>query len=236
MTRGQIVHEVLHVVFDLPPQELAQNVQQRLLLEVQNLLVQKWMERKPEFQKLQVPPEEEMELFKESLLMLHEWAKGFAKNLTDMAAQSSLEQAWQQLKPLERETWYRSDGYKVRGIIDCIEHRDGVIRVMDYKTSKRFELDEHMVQLAIYSLLYADRHGKPPDQVGIYFLKGPEVAVLPVDQELLELARKEIRAIHENTISRMMRDYPKQRGWWCKWKGGKCDFYDVCKPDDPNAL
>jgi len=101
---------------------------------------------------------------------------------------------------------------------------------MDYKTSKRANLNEHILQLAIYSLLYYEKHGYMPEQVGVYFLKGKVEKTIDVDEELLEKARTEIKYIHEVTETEDINHYPKIITPLCKWSTGQCEHYDICRP------
>ena len=68
-----------------------------------------------------------------------------------------------------------------------------------------------------------------PKQVGIYFLKGRE-SLMDVDNELLEMAKREIAHVHSKTQTEDINHYPKQTGPLCKWSTGQCEHYDVCRP------
>ena len=100
---------------------------------------------------------------------------------------------------------------------------------MDYKTSSRFNMNEHLLQLGIYGLLYFEKHGVLPKKVGIYFLKEKE-KLKEVDEELLEMAKKEIAETAKKVKSKDIKDYPKKVSGLCKWSTGQCEFYDICKP------
>ena len=126
---------------------------------------------------------------------------------------------------------YVSEKYHVKGIIDAIENVDGNIRLMDYKTSRSQNLNDHLLQLGIYSLLYHDKHGKIPKHVGVYFLKGEE-QFIEVDEALMDMAKKEIENIHASTQERDISHYPKKTSGLCKWRTGQCAFFDICKPFD----
>ena len=121
----------------------------------------------------------------------------------------------------------------VQGFIDAIHHQEDGVHIIDYKTNSSFDLkDENKLQLAIYSLLYLETHGKLPSKVGIFFLRH-KLKLMAVDEQLLELAKKEIMLIHAHTSATEKReDYPKTVNNLCKWSTGQCDFYKTCKPHE----
>jgi CRISPR/Cas system-associated exonuclease Cas4 (RecB family) len=82
---------------------------------------------------------------------------------------------------------------------------------------------EYKLQLAIYALLYEEKHGKKPDIVGVDFLRHKSHH-LKVDQELVDFAKLECRFIQEQTISEDIEDYSKKKGFLCNY----CDFYEHC--------
>ena len=45
---------------------------------------------------------------------------------------------------------------------------------------------------------------------------------------LIEFAKKEVELLHQNTQSTEKEDYPKNITSLCRWRTGKCDFYDRC--------
>jgi len=83
------------------------------------------------------------------------------------------------------------------------------------------------LQLAIYSLLYHEKHDKMPHKAGIFFLKDT-IKHVDVNEDLLKLAKFEIEQIHASTETDQISDYPKKESGLCKWHSGQCDFYDVC--------
>ena len=84
--------------------------------------------------------------------------------------------------------------------------------------------DAIKLQLAIYSLLYFEKHGKMPTKAGIFFLRH-KLKLVPVDEELLELAKREIELVHAHTSkTEKKEDYHKTINPLCKWNGSKCDF------------
>ena len=103
---------------------------------------------------------------------------------------------------------------------------------MDYKTSKKSEISEaYRLQLAIYALLYEEKHGHRPAKVGIYFLNESE-KLLDVNEELLRLAKMEIDMIHAATEPDHLEAYPMKISRLCNYGSGKCDFYEKCFSSD----
>jgi len=224
--RGNVAHEVLEHFFDVDDNFLeSSDVEQQLKLRTQNLLVEKWQEYQPEFAILNLSKDQVFLYFDETMMMLINWVENFIKKAR--ALNQDFKTSFKKLTPL-REQEFISLNHYVKGFIDAIEEIEGEIRVMDYKTSSSFDVSEHKLQLAIYSLLYQEKHNRMPDKAGVYYLKGGEVFI-DVDEKLLEMAKKEIELIHQNTTSDKMDDYPKHITHLCKWSTGQCDFYDVCK-------
>jgi hypothetical protein len=78
--------------------------------------------------------------------------------------------------------------------------------------------------------MYNEKHGRFPDEVGIYFLKHNEVTI-PVDQELIDFAKLEVQFVREQTQESDLIYYPKKESPLCKYSTGQCDFYDKCFPE-----
>ncbi|MEK6900703.1 MAG: PD-(D/E)XK nuclease family protein, partial [Nanoarchaeota archaeon] len=172
--------------------------------------------------------------FEETMLMLINWTNQFLEKLemTMLEKKISLQEAFQYLTPI-REMQYHSDNYSVRGFIDAIQHLEDEVHIIDYKTNSSLEVkDSIRLQLAIYCLLYFEKHGKMPSKVGIFFLRH-KLKLISVDEDLLRMARKEIELIHAHTSrTEKKEDYPTTIGHLCKWNSGQCDFYETCKPHD----
>jgi CRISPR/Cas system-associated exonuclease Cas4 (RecB family) len=159
--------------------------------------------------------------------MINNFHQTFCVQLKKYAEKEGFHKAFQHLAP-ETEKHYSSKDHGVRGFIDAIHKIEDEIILMDYKTSKKPEISEgYKLQLAIYALLYEEKHGVLPDKVGINFLKFNE-QTLAVDMDLVNFAKKEVAFIHENTQSTEMVDYPKTITPLCKWRTGQCDFYNTC--------
>lgn len=225
--RGNIAHSVLEHFFDIDNTMITMDdYGPHLKLIMQKLLLKEWQEYKEELDKVKLTQDQQIKYFEETLLMLFNWLELFCKKLEQK--EGTFQERFKQLTP-QREIMYVSEKHHVRGIIDAIENDGETVRLMDYKTSSSQEIDEHLLQLGIYSLLYYDKHGVMPKQVGIYFLKGKE-SLMEVDEELIEMARKEIQHVHDNTQSREIHSYEKKPSPLCKWSTGQCAFFDICKP------
>src|SRR3990167_9279298 len=115
LVRGHVVHEVLENFFHLDTSDLSRaNYEMALKKRIQDLLLKHWQEEK-DFSKLDLTKEKLMFYFDESMLML----------LTPTTEQQ-----------------YVSEEHKVQGFIDAIEDIDDHVRIIDYKTSKSFDISE----------------------------------------------------------------------------------------------
>ncbi|MBI4448940.1 PD-(D/E)XK nuclease family protein [Candidatus Woesearchaeota archaeon] len=227
--RGKIVHSVLENIFDVDVSGVEkENCREFFKTKAQELLVYYWGKSKNDFVTVNIDPTSERTLFSETLLMLLNWADHLATRVIEHP--DEFIHAFKAHTP-EREAQLKSEELYVRGFIDAIEKIRGQIRIMDYKTSKKDDIsDEYRLQLAIYALLYKEKHGIAPDRVGIYFLKGDghSEKSIPVDQELMDLARLEIELCHMHTQSNRIHDYQKRVSPLCKWSTGQCDYYTRC--------
>ena len=231
--RGTIAHSSLEDFFDINIDELNEtNFAQNFRENIQMIFLKHWKDNKKALNELNLNHDQEMFYFEETMLMLMNWLNQFIENLEKTVKEKSIDikEAFNYLKPI-REQEYRSDDYWVRGYIDAIHQIEDEIHLIDYKTNSSFEFEDSIkLQLAIYCLLYFEKHGKRPSKVGIFFLRH-KLKLIKVDEGLLELAKKEINLLHSHTTSSDHIDsYPKCVGPLCKWSSGKCDFFDVCKP------
>lgn len=228
LIRGSVVHSALEDFFDA---DLADEVAQSfkfLHLRILSLFTRHWKKNQPQLQKLELSVEELQAFFDESIMMLQNWFDRFkAKMLKRIDRGESFAEAFRALTP-RREVEYKSEEYMVKGYIDVVHEIDGQTVVLDYKTSKKDEItDEYRLQLAIYAMLYEEKHGFRPSFVGIDFLKSIE-KIIPVDEDLIKHAQFEIEQVHASTGSNHIGEYPQRPSPLCKWKTGQCDFYDVC--------
>src|SRR3989344_4561770 len=231
--RGNIAHSCLENFYDIDVGSFTrENFKQKCREAVQKLLLHQWGAYKKEVEGLKLSQDQLRFYFEETMLMLINWVNQFLEKLeeTTQKKKVSLQEAFMYLTPV-REMEYTSSNYSVRGFIDAIQHLEDEVHIIDYKTNSSLEVkDSIKLQLAIYSLLYFEKHGKLPSKAGIFFLRH-KLKLVPVDEELLKLAQREIELVHAHTsITEAKEDYPKTITSLCKWNGGKCDFYDVCKP------
>lgn len=224
--RGNVAHDVLEKFFDIDTSVVGEDYQTHLKLVVQKMLLLEWQNYKDEFDKLDLDKMSEIRYFEETLLMLLNWLELFFKKIE--SKQGTFQERFMQLIP-ERELLIESETHHAKGYIDVIEKTPTGVRLMDYKTSKNHDINDHILQLGIYSLLYKDKYGYLPEQVGVYFLKGAE-AVVDVDEELVAMAKREIEHVHASTQTDDVTQYPKIVTPLCKYSTGQCPFYDVCRP------
>lgn len=231
--RGNIAHSCLEDFYDIDVQPFSEeNYDLKFKEAIQKLLVHQWNAYKDRLSSLNLNHDQVRFYFEETMLMLMNWTCQFIEKIEKIMKNKkmSLHEAFQYLTPV-REMEYKSDNYSVRGFIDAIRHLEDEVHIIDYKTNSSFEMkDSIKLQLAIYSLLYFEKHGKLPSKAGIFFLRH-KLKLMSVDEELLDLARKEIELVHEHTSTcEHINEYPKKITPLCKWKSGQCDFYNVCKP------
>ena len=200
---------------------------------MQKLFLHHWNKAKNRLSIIKLSPDRERFYFEETVMMLINWTNHFVEDMKkELDKNQDLQIAFQKLTPI-REEHYRSDNYSVRGFIDAIYHLEDEVHIIDYKTNSAFDMkDSIRLQLAIYSLLYFEKHGQVPSKVGIFFLRH-KLKMMNVDEDLLELARKEIKLIHLHTsFTEHKDDYPLTITPLCKWSTGECDFYGACKLSD----
>ncbi len=224
--RGNIAHSALENFFQTDVNHIhEENYSQELKKAMQELLIKSWRAEKERLDKLGLSEDKTKFYFEETLHMLIAWVDLFCKKIKN--TDKSFKEAFAYLTPIA-EQHFISQKHGVQGYIDAIEIQDGKVRIMDYKTSSKNELtDDYILQLAIYVLLYEEKYGKFPDEVGLYLLKHGE-KVIKVDESLMKKAVLECELIHTNTQSTDMEDYPKNITPLCKYSSGQCDFYDIC--------
>lgn len=228
LVRGSVAHLALEHVFEVLPEVIAENYRANLKVVVVELLKKFWKEHKDEFDELNMNEQEIQAYYEETKDMLHNYMDQFVDKIDEQITKGlDFPAAFRKLTPIA-EKEYKSTEHGVRGFIDVIENHDGIVRLMDYKTSKKAHISEaYKLQLAIYAMLYEIEHGEKPDEVGIYFLKHDE-HTLKVDEELVKHAKFYIEQIHMSTESDDINDYPMKTSPLCKWSNGQCDFYDYC--------
>lgn len=231
--RGNIAHSTLENFYDIDISSFnRENYEEKFRKIIQKLCLHYWNNYKAKLDSLKLKGDQEKFYFEETMLMLMNWTNHFVKDLHKIMEEKklSLQDAFQELTPV-REQKFISKELSVQGFIDAIHFVEDEIHIVDYKTNARFEMKAGIkLQLAIYCLLYQELHDKVPHKVGIFFLRN-KLKMINVDEELLELAKREIELIHAHTsITEDQNDYPQTITPLCKWRTGQCDFYGVCKP------
>jgi len=225
LVRGSVAHLVLENFFKIKPSGISQTYKQDFPIIILELLKKHWNEHLEEFEKCHLAPDQFNSYYIETQIMLLNWLNQFIRRLN--ATNLPFIEAFNALRP-ETEVEYISTNYSVRGFIDAIEKHDNIVRLMDYKTSNKAKItDAYKLQLAIYALLYEERHQVRPNHVGIYFLNEGE-QLLEVNDELINHAKFMIEQIHASTETDNIIDYIKKPSPLCKWSSGQCDFYDYC--------
>jgi putative RecB family exonuclease len=231
LIRGSIVHSVLEKFFELDVSCLdPEDYDHGFRSYVAACLTKLWKENGERLAKLGLSNQEIEDYLIDSVDMLNNFIDRFSIKLRQKMETDSFIDAFKVLTPAVEEEIVNEE-LGVRGFIDAIHDHDDEIVIMDYKTSKRDDLTpEYRLQLGIYALLYKLKYNAVPSKVGINFLKFDE-KVIDVEPSLLEEAEKEVREIHEKTMTDNIDDYPKKESGLCKWSSGQCDFYDECMKD-----
>ena len=228
LTRGKVAHSAVEHFFDLDPEKLDEkNIDFVLKIFLHDMLNQYWTKSKKEFDSLEMQDAQMQMYLRETRMMMDRWLNTFLTKLRNEMKTHSLTEAFKRLTPI-REKQYASEGFGVRGFIDAIFETDDEVILVDYKTSKSGKISPpYKLQLALYAMMYKEKHGKLPKRVGVDFLRHGE-EYLDVDEDLIKLAKLECELIHVNTQTKEKADYPKKPGPLCKWSTGQCDFYGKC--------
>ena len=229
---GSIVHASIQDFHNIKVERIPrQGFYDTLRFGMMQFFERNWDENAHEFEKLGLSSEEIAFHRGEARLMLDNFCQHHtAKMMAEQYRHNiSLWEAFTRLRP-RSETKIKSDKLGVMGVIDAIHDIDGETLIIDYKTSKKNEIDRDcLIQLAIYALLYKELTGKSPDRVGIHFLRHGE-RILNVSPGLLALGEEKCAEIRNLNRSDEQEDYPKRKSGLCKYKTGQCDYYEVCKP------
>lgn len=233
--RGNIAHSTLEHFYDVDVSKFnLENYEIEYKKIVQKLLLHQWDKYTPKLNGLNLKQDKIKFYFEETMLMVMNWCNHFLKDIKSLIEKEniSIPEAFMKLTPI-REQKYVSEKYSIQGFIDAIHHCGEEIHILDYKTNSRFDMKEPIIlQLAIYSLLYQEKRGVLPNKVGIFFLRHKS-KYINVEPKMIELAKKEISAIHAHTSStENIDDYHKKITPLCKWSTGKCDYYDTCLPHE----
>lgn len=226
--RGNVVHSALEDFYALGLAGLdSTSFEQQLSERLLSSFHLHWSSAVPELQSLEASKDEIIVFYTESLSMLNTFLQWFLGTLHKKLATLSFSDAFTALTPIvERE--YASEQFKVRGFIDAIFCEEGVVSVIDYKTSRRDLIsEEYRLQLGLYALMYEEVHGRRPDKAAIFFLRHG-LRELSVDDDLVLSAKVACEEVHAQTCSDHIDAYPKKVGPLCRWNSGQCEFYTVC--------
>lgn len=227
VVKGKIAHSVLEKFFDIDITHFKEEeYKKELSYYMKNLFNAFWLKNLAKFEEIGSNEKEIVSAKEEIAGMLANWLQHFFDKVDSSGL--NFHEAFKKFKPVETESRYKSEEHKVMGFIDVVEETDGEIKVMDYKTSGSFDINENYeLQLAIYAILYNEKHGKLPHKLSIWFLKDKE-KVIDVEESVIEKAIEKIKDIHIKTESEKIDDYPKKTSPLCKWRNGQCDFYEAC--------
>ena len=163
-----------------------------------------WLQHEDEIGKLSLGKTTLNSYYHETLKMLAGWLKRYS-----LQSKNNFTQPRAEVKLFSR-------AHGVMGIIDAIFKKNGVVRITDYKTSKKDTITTDIkVQMAIYALLYTENFGRRPDAIGIDFLKPQKERRFRVTQRFIDYALDLLKDIRENTQSQDEKDYPCICGGWC---------------------
>ncbi|PIN87935.1 hypothetical protein COV12_01130 [Candidatus Woesearchaeota archaeon CG10_big_fil_rev_8_21_14_0_10_32_24] len=237
LVRGNIAHSVLEDFYDINIADFKEdNYELKFKEAIQKLLLYQWGKYKDGLNELKLSQDQITFYFEETMFMLMNWCNQFIEEFNRIRKEKniSMGEAFMKLTPI-RELQYKSEEYHVRGFIDAIQHTEDEVHIIDYKTNAQFDFKESIkLQLAIYSMMYYEKHGIIPNKVGIFFLR-QKLRMMDVDMELIEMAKREITKVHEHTSScEHAHEYPRTITPLCKWSTGQCDFFEACKPKETN--
>lgn len=230
--RGQVVHKTLEQFFQTNTVLLTdENYDIVLKVVIMNLFNSYWGESQPKIlELLEHNPLIMNHYYYETMQMIDNWFKAFLEKFKQQLPGKSVQEAFLAVKP-ETEQRFVSDFYQVQGYVDAVHEEAEGVTLLDYKTSRRDVMsEEYKLQLGVYALLYRENKKTTPKKVGIQFLSDGKISFLDVDEPLILRAEFACREMQDNTRSKEKQDYPKKPGKLCKYSGGQCDFYDVCRP------
>ena len=227
LVRGSIAHKVLEDVYDIDINNIPEEsfiITMKFVL--QEMFRKEWEKSKEELVELGLNAQELDSYYNETRIMINNFFHYLVDRMQQIKA-VSVKEAFLQVKPM-REVELHSKYHHVRGYADAIQREGEKLVIIDYKTSKKLEIsDDYRLQMGIYCMIYEEME-RVPDEIGIFFLKHGRELRAPVTRDMIEYARKEVQAIHMNTKSKDIRDYPRKTSALCKWSTGQCEFYDTC--------
>ena len=227
LVRGSIAHKVLEDVYDIDITNIPEEsflITMKFVL--QEMFRKEWEKSAEELAELGMDGEDLQRYYDETRVMINNFFHYLVERMQQLQ-HSSIKEAFLQVKPM-REVELHSKYHHVRGYADAIQREGDKLIIIDYKTSKKLEIsDDYRLQMGIYCMIYEEME-RAPDEIGVFFLKHGRELRVTVTRELIEDARREVTAIHMNTRSKDVRDYPKKTSALCKWSTGQCEFYDTC--------
>jgi len=233
LVRGSIAHKVMEDVYDIDKQIDLANLPEDSFLTtlrfvLQEMFRKEWELRREELQDVGLDDAELTDYFNETRVMINNFFQYLLLRMQHLQRKGfTAKEAFLLVKP-RREVELHSKAHHVRGYADAIHLEDEKLVIIDYKTSKKMEITEdYRLQLGIYAMIYEEIE-RLPDEMGIFFLKHGQELRLSVTRELVEEARQECTAIHLNTRTKKLQDYPRKPGPLCKWSSGQCEFYETC--------
>jgi len=136
------------------------------------------------------------------------------------------------IRPKYQEIEIQDDHLKLRGRIDTIEKTfSGKTIIGDYKTSSMYGIcpkEDHMRQIAMYSLLYYKKHLRFPDYACLYYLRYGEKYYFEVTPSMISEAESLVKYVWNEIDSKSeMIEFPKKEGNLC----GYCPFLEQCIKD-----
>lgn len=226
---GKAVHDALENFFKIDINLInKENYETEFKHNLLNSFNDAWFKSLKNLLTLCLEKESIREYYEKSIFMLQNFFEDYIQSFKNELLSSDIASTFNKLKP-KTEIYLRSEKYNVHGYVDAIIEIGNELYIIDYKTSSRDNFSEdYKLQLAIYALLYNEKFDRLPDKVGLHFLKHGTKKFIEVNQELLELAKKETELIQLNTTSNDIKDYEKNPGPFCKWRDGQCAFYDLC--------
>lgn len=219
LIKGSVVHETLKEFFSEKPSAIETHGKIWAESRLKRIFMDRWASKKNVIDSLQVRDGELRRHYEECYEMILHWLADFLSRLSKSGL--SFAEAFEKLRPIAEDECCSTE-YEIKGFIDAIENVDGEIRIIDYKTTAKFEITkEYRLQLAVYAYLYEKKYGKMPNKVGIYFLK-EKLHLISVDEPMVRFAEQECKKVHERTQSTDIKNYPQNAGYLCKALKGDC--------------
>lgn len=227
LIKGSIVHSVLENFFrgyEKEPFVFANELKSKTIKKYEK-----------DFVDLDLPLGELAQHLKDIDYMIDEYVSYIvrqSKMLVEIGKATNESHAFYLLRPKFREMWveaeydtleYEDIEYPIRcgGFIDKIQEGwDGMLTIVDYKTSSRFGpglKEDYKRQIALYASMYYKKTGLVPDMVSVFFLRYGQEVSIPVTQDLLDYAEAIVKNVFSKTRSIDINDYPPAGGNACKF-------------------